>query len=317
MSITPSGNTSRRPRGTTGPIAPGDRLDTAVRSALSWLDRQGSGRPFFLFLHSYEVHSPYTPDPELRARFGRFPTRLGDAVSVLDLWQVKEGQSSFGPADLAHIVASYDAEIVSADRGFGRLLDGLRQRGLEERTVVVLTSDHGEEFGEHGVVGWHSHTLFDELLRVPLVVRLPGGAHAGHRIEYQVSGIDLAPTVLDAAGLVPPATFQGRSLLDLVEGAASSPSPFVLSGRDSKRRDLLSLRGEGWKWIRFDGLYDLRADPGETRNLRNTSEEARARQRVLRSRADRWLNARRPPAVVDVEPGQAMEEQLRALGYID
>lgn len=293
-----------------------DRLDRTVHAALDWIDRRRGERPFFLFLHSYEVHAPYTPSLALRGRFGRFDTRLTDRISIYELRQAKEGKASFGPEDLKHIVASYDAEIVSADLAFGLLLDGLRHRSLLDETVVVLTSDHGEEFGEHGVVGWHSHTLFDELLRVPLLIRLPEGRLGGSRVASQVSGIDVSPTILDALGRPSPAVFQGRSLMGLAEGDGSGSARAVLSARDARKKNLISLRAGGWKWIRAGGLYDLSTDPGEIADLRGRPD-LRARRAAMRRQADRWFHARRPAEPVTVTPNQEVESQLRALGYLE
>lgn len=309
-----------------------DRLDQTVTKGLAWIDGLARGRAFFLFLHSYEVHSPYTPDPELRALFGRTETRLADAVSGEDLERFRNGEWALEPGDLRHVIACYDAEIRSADRAFGRLIDGLKERELLDSTVVVLTSDHGEEFGEHGVVGWHSHTLFDELLRVPLLVRPPGGHPWGERVRHQVGGIDLAPTILDAAGIEPPPIFEGRSVLGLTGEGAPIPERPVLSARDLSERGMerqphrISLRGGGWKWIaqkRFirrrwvesGRLFDLPRDPGETRDVRKLSLENRARERAMRSRVASWEAARRP-VTQQVAPPSDLLKQLRALGYM-
>ena len=294
-----------------------DHLDEKVDAALRWLDDRDGERPFFLFLHTYEVHHPYTPDPVLRADFGRFPTLLDDAVTVLDLQRFNSGMWMLEEADLEHIVASYDAEVRSTDRAFGRLLDGLRERGLYDGSLIVVTSDHGEEFGEHERVGWHSHSLYDELLRVPLLVRLPRGEHGGTRVSGQVAGIDVAPTILSVLDIGRPPIFQGQGLLGRVGvGTAPPPERFVLSARDTKKRPFHALRGAGWKWMRYRGLYDLRADPGETNDLRRV-RTARQRKNAMRRRADRWLDARPRPAGVAVEPDKELSEQLRALGYID
>jgi len=298
-----------------------DHLRSAVRRALGWLDETTDSRPFFLFLHSYETHHPYTPDPALRALFGRFPTRLGETVSIDDLRRFNRGEWPLEPGDLAHIIASYDAEIRSADRAFGDLMDGLRARGLDKSTLVVLTSDHGEEFGEHGRVGWHSHTLFDELLRVPLVVRLPGGALAGTRVGAQVRGIDIAPTILDWTGIRPPATFEGRSLRDTL-GGSPGPSRPALSTYDGGRG--VAMREGGWKWIRNQGLYDLRRDPIEQNPLRGHGRKARRRPSDLRHRADlrrravEWLASRPPtsPPSTAIDIDDELEERLEALGYV-
>ena len=323
---------SREGRPETSAHGPLDRLEPAVAAGLGWIDGLAPGLPFFLFLHSYEVHHPYTPDPELRALFGRTATRLADEVSVEDLERFNRGEWELEPGDLEHVIAAYDAEIRSADRAFGQLVDGLRERGLLDRTVVLLTSDHGEELGEHGVVGWHSHTLFDELLHVPLLVRLPNGRRGGERVPEQVAGLDLAPTILAAVGIEPPPVFEGRSVLGLTRGAPPDERK-VLSARDLREpAHRISLRGGGWKWIRQDRfrrrdgerrwmedgqLFDLGRDPGETENVRDSSPSTRARERAMRRQAEAWAAARRPVAEAARTPDSTLTRQLRALGYLE
>jgi arylsulfatase A-like enzyme len=301
--------------GRSGPGGSADRFHTTVQAALTWLDRRGRGRPFFLFLHTYEVHAPYTPKPEFRDLFGRYPTRLGDKVSMADLRRFNRHVWPLGTGDLEHIVACYDAEIRSMDRAFGRLMDGLRDRGLDAHTLIVFTSDHGEEFGEHGSVGLHAHTLFHELLRVPLVVRRPRGEYGGARVGTQVSGIDVAPTILDAVGIDPPAVFEGRSLLPAIEGTEPLPPLPTLSAMDGLGR--LAVRDGRWKLISPGGLYDLSADPGEQHNLRRANEACRARRRIMREQVLAWAAARpayRGPTV-DPNLDEELGQRLRALGY--
>jgi arylsulfatase A-like enzyme len=294
------------------------RFGNAVGRALEWLDQRSpeDDAPFFMFLHTYEVHLPYTPRARHRALFGRYPTRLEDHIAMEDLRPFNRGERDLTRGDRDHIVAAYDAEVRSADEAFGTLLEGLRDRGLLDRTVMALTSDHGEELGERTRIGWHSHTLYDELLRVPLIVRFPGGLHAGTRVRGQVGGIDVAPTLLDIAGFRSPAVFQGRSLLERVEGLPSDRDSYVLSARDVKRGKRLSLRSDRWKWIVHRGLFDLEGDPGETKNLRDRDAQSQARARMMKARADRWAMARPEPTTRTVGLSEDLTDQLRALGYV-
>ena len=291
------------------------RLEPAVRKALEWIDGLGGSRPFFVFLHTYETHYPFAPEQATRGLFPSYDTRLGERVSFDDLQRFNRGDWKLAPGDLGHIVACYDAEIRSADRGFGVLLDGLAARGLDDRTLVVLTSDHGEEFHERASVGRHGHTLFDELLLVPLIVRFPDGRHHGRRVSAQVAGIDVAPTILDALGISPPPVFQGSSLLQLLQGEAPPASGPMLSALDNER-DVLSLRDDGWKWLR-GSLFDLRRDPAEKVNLRRASPDGRARGRAMKRRVDRWLAARPRVSAPVVHVEGELVEQLHALGYLD
>jgi arylsulfatase A-like enzyme len=175
--------------------------DTAQR-ACAWLDEEARA-PYFLFLHTYEVHHPYRPDARDLALFetdytGTLPNHI-EVVEHLQRINARDAAKRLPitEADLAHIVHAYDAEIRSMDAAFGELIDCLRAAGRLDHTLIIFTSDHGEEFGEHGKVGWHSHTLYDELLRVPLIIRFPGGRFAGASLDEQVRILDIAPTMLD------------------------------------------------------------------------------------------------------------------------
>ena len=150
-----------------------------VEQARGYLSRRGEG-PVFLFLHTYEVHHPYSPDAaDVEPFRDGYVGPLPDLVTVELLRAINDKKRPVDDRDRRHVESLYDAEIRSMDRAFGVLVALLKERGLYDPAVIVVTSDHGEEFGEHGRMGWHSHTLFEELLRVPLLVKLPGSARAG------------------------------------------------------------------------------------------------------------------------------------------
>lgn len=168
----------------------------------AWLEAAaGDGRPFFLYVHSIDPHAPYDPPPDLRRRFA---PRVEDpeAGSVAALYELVRGAPP-APETAGDLGALYAAEIAAEDRQLGRFLDLLQGRGLYDDSLILFTSDHGEAFSEHG--SWsHGQTLYAEVLRVPLLLRLPGGEGAGRRIPAPVQGVDLLPTVLDSVGLPPP-----------------------------------------------------------------------------------------------------------------
>ncbi len=279
-----------------------------------WLDRRDPSLPFLLYVHTVDPHLPYDPPAPFRDRFAAGVERrdLGstDVVGTLLARNVvDEGQWA---ADLLDL---YDAEVAANDHAFGELLDELERRGLDEDTVVIFLSDHGEEFFDHG--GWiHGRTLYREVLQVPLVIRLPG-QREGRRETAPISHIDLMPTILELAGLAPEPGLRGRSLL----GPA-----------DERRAVSASLDLDGWGgWSAVQGgrhairhhrlgyvgpaeLYELDADPGEQRDLGGALpasagaliDEAR---RELLDEAGRWDVA---PAEIDDE----LRRRLEALGYL-
>ena len=281
-----------------------------VDQAIAWLDAHPRG-PLFLFLHTYEVHHPYTPDPRYLALMeppyhGALPAAETDMPTLI---AINEGRLPAGPRDRAHVVATYDGEIRSMDEAFGRLISFLERQGRYDPALIVFTADHGEEFGEHGVMGWHGHTLYDELLRVPLLVKFPYGAHAGLTVASQVRGIDVAPTLVAALGWPQPEQFRGADLTPLVRG--QSPIPRLAVSKFDTRPDT-SIRTGAWKL--YDGrLYDLRGDPGETRDVAAQHPEVAA----FLTRRLRALVAERPASAgPKVELTGEERERLRSLGYL-
>jgi arylsulfatase A-like enzyme len=262
-----------------------DTLAAQVARATPWLERV-RGKPFFLFLHTYQVHHPYAP-PKARLRQLEPPYRgaLPDSISTRLLQEINSGTYALQPGDLEHIVAAYDAGILDADSGFGDLLRVLRRLDLYEGATLVLTSDHGEALGEHGRVGWHGDDLFDEQIRIPLLVKLPGRRLAGTTIEGQVREIDVAPTILRALHLPVPSGFSGAPI-DLQGGAPDHP-PWAVASLDGNP-GAVAVRTRHWKW--YGGrLYDLRSDPLETR------DEARSHSDIehdLAARLDAILQSR-------------------------
>jgi arylsulfatase A-like enzyme len=291
-----------------------DRKATDVADrALDLLDRHGD-RPFFVFLHFYDPHWHYDPPASTRATFERPYTG-----NVTGLWQDFSKRPRVTAADVQHLLDLYDGEIRYVDDEIGRVLDHLKSRGLDRSTLVVVTSDHGEEFQEHG--SWeHQKTLYEEVIRVPLIVRGPGVSP--RREPAQVSLLDVAPTVLAWAGLPAWPHARGVSLL-------SSPGAREAYGETDHTTDgthKLFLRGAQGRWKTIVSLtrvdrsvqaaewYDLSSDPGEKRNVSPPADVAEA----LRRRAvGRWTTGRAASAAgpaVSLTPEQ--RDRLRALGYV-
>jgi arylsulfatase A-like enzyme len=292
----------------------------SVSLVLEWLDgraRSPGTRPFFVFLHMWDVHYDYTPP----APFERlFDPGYAGRIDPRDFETGAHIHANMDAADLAHIVALYDGEIAFVDHHLGRLLDTLRARGVLDDTVVVVTADHGEEFFEHGRKG-HQKALYDESLLVPLLVRYPRRLPAGAVVRDQVRLMDVPRTILGLAGIDPGADFGVSpsaflSSVDLTplargEGGGTGAPPAVseLFGR------VVSIRTATAKWISRGGeLYDLLSDPAEHDNLAGTRPGLEGR---LRDEARRWVEGWRsaPPLA---EPGRVDRDvgaRLRALGY--
>jgi arylsulfatase A-like enzyme len=287
-----------------------DTLRERLTAARVWLESVRD-EPFFLFLHTYEVHHPYTPEPERLALMENgYEGRLPGRISIRVLEKINDGTKALRPGDLEHIVATYDAEISSADAGFGELLDQLRELGRYDSSLLIFTSDHGEAFGERGRIGWHGDTLYDEQLRIPLVIRLPGGRLAGTTVKGQVRGVDLAPTVLSLLGLPIPEEFSGADL-DLASRAVPEPA-WALAGIDGSP-NALAVRTPRWKW--YEGrLYDLVADPGERTDVASQHPEV---ERDLAGTLADLVRSRAPAGETPIEVDEDLRERLEALGYVN
>lgn len=279
---------------------------------IGWLEKHHDRR-FFLWYHFEFSHLPYNPPETFRRRFWRDDlvpdAESRERVAVVEREAVvPRGSVAFQPAaDRPAIVALYDGEVAYLDWYFGVVLDTLERLGLAERTLVVFSADHGEELLERGEVG-HASTLrgghlYDEILRVPLILALPGRLPEGVRVEAQVRSVDVMPTIFELLGEAPPPGFQGRSLLPLLAGSESEervayaacsyqgylePDPERVSGR------LYALRTSEWKLHRevfattqATRLYHLRDDPDETTDLAREQPE---KLRELLLLLSRWLD---------------------------
>lgn len=224
----------------------------AVDAAIATIDN-AQGRPWFLYVHAMGPHSPYTPPDEYKGRFcqAAYPDRggLGEFRAAIDL---------------------YDGEIAYSDAQFGRLLNALKARGLYEDTLILVVSDHGEEFGEHGGT-IHGKTLYEEVLKVPMILRLPGGRLKGECRHAVLEMVDIAPTILDCLGLPAEHRFQGQSFKDLIETGQSAPRMGYAS-LVNLSYSIRAVRSQGQKYIRdlsggWESWFDLEADPGELHGL--------------------------------------------------
>lgn len=277
------------------------------------------GTPFFLYAHYTDPHSPYDPSPTFKRRFTqrgaglRLWARNGDLGAMREF--VRNGGRKIEPtaAEMEHLIGLYDEDILTVDDGIRRLLEGLEQRGLLRRTVVVVMADHGEEFLEHGGV-YHCTTTYDELVRTPLLLLAPG-LGAG-RVTVAVENLDVMPTVLAALDIdAAPLGLEGRSLLGLAR-EAGKPASFAYSAQDIWRavsdgrfKIVLNLKSGAAH------LFDLAADPGETRDI---AKDDRPNFRRLWGALEAHLQ-KTEGGIGNRKSLEAMDEsmqQLRALGYL-
>ena len=299
-----------------------NRADEVNRKVYAWLDRRPV-RPFFLFVHYFDAHDPYDPPAPYAPPGG--DRSLGFILSNGIAERVLTGRGPLTAAERSGLIAAYDGEIAFLDHQFGLLMERLRSEGALDNSIVAVVSDHGESFGEHGLV-FHGHFLYDDLTRIVFVLQ-GRGVPAARREELPVAGIDVAPTLLDLAGVDPPGTFEGRSLRPLLEGRPMAGRPIFseIFGRlrnweawDVFRRTLFSVESGGLKLIREakgrTELFDLTSDPGEKVSLTEGRPEDVARLQSLL--ADYMSRAAPPPPDTDDQLSEEALEGLRGLGYI-
>jgi arylsulfatase A-like enzyme len=310
---------------------PERRAAEATDRALAWLSERPSGeRPVFLFLHYFDPHMAYAAPPPF---LGRFSGALAGDELELPLQDITglryhirdrvEGWQRYAALERA----LYDEEIAYVDAELKRLFDALKARGFFEHGYLLLTSDHGEEFHEHGGVE-HGHTVYDELIRVPLLVWGPGIVAGRHQLP--VSLVDVMPTLLEAAGLAAEPGLEGVSLWQaLIEGAATAHASAVPFDRPLfAERPLYGDEKKAvirWPWKLFADLggqveviFNLEADPGENdaRELDDLDDEGRDRLlRMLAVLQEMMLRTNSHDGE-GVELSEATLRRLRDLGYI-
>ncbi|MEC7519893.1 MAG: sulfatase [Myxococcota bacterium] len=300
------------------------------REAIRWIEEHREER-FFAYIQTIDPHVPYDPPDELVAMYdsGEYTGPISPRRTGLQLEDAKAGRASFSPRDIQRLEALHDGEITYHDREMTRFVERLRELGLYDRVLFVVTSDHGEEFNEHGSYG-HGHSIFQELLHVPLMMRW-NGVIPPSRIGPTVSTLDIAPTVLDAVGVPIPEEFEGHSLLGTARGVTRPGPAIAFSDKLDDRRVATAA---GYKLVVRGNLtwafFNLRTDPGEQNQIDSGARHPIA-LRYLRGlygqhlgASDRgdWLvgDTGREARVLPGAESQIDRElcaQLRALGYLD
>jgi arylsulfatase A-like enzyme len=304
-----------------------DRARAITEDGVRYLGRAKPERPFLLWLHYVNPHAPYEPPAPWDTAFLDAAASRGRALTPVEGFHGGVPRRWAVPGkSLGWYVAQYDGEIAAVDAEVGRVLDALEASAVRDRTLVVITSDHGESLGEHDYYFDHGEDLFDPSMRIPLLVA-GAGAKAGHRADVLATTLDLVPTVLDAVKVSYPPELAGESLLAAARGEAHGARPRLPGQND---RNLLGAWDRRFKIVATPSdegtrysLYDREGDPGETRDAsRVNAERMKVERRELelfRERIDaQMVRTRR---LLEGQPGEERLspeacEKLLAMGYV-
>ncbi|MBS1852087.1 MAG: sulfatase-like hydrolase/transferase [Acidobacteria bacterium] len=267
------------------------RAGDVIARALAWLGKRPRG-PFFLWVHLYDAHDPYDPPEPFKTRFAAAP---------------------------------YNGEIAYADSSVGQLLAALRTQGLYQNSLIAVTADHGEAFGEHGEET-HGIFLYDETIHVPMLFKLPAARAAGKKIDTRVGLVDIAPTILKEAGVAVPKEMQGEPLSAMWKPPAPGAKPAAIPDRPAYAETDYPHRAFGWSslralrtgkylYIQSPGreLYDQSADPKAVHNLAATSQ---AVSDTLQGQLAAFRDKTKQTMIALAKPDPEQIQKLQALGYV-
>lgn len=296
------------------------RGDDITRDAVRQLDGLAtSGAPFFLFLNYMDAHHPWVPPPPYDTRYPGGNPRY----TLLDFNRIRNEvvgrQRDIAPEERAAMIAAYDGGLAYVDRQIEAVAARLGELGRLDNTLFIVTSDHGEAFGRHALIG-HGKTTAESQTSVPLLVKFPW-QQSGRRVDVVASHVDVLPTVLSTAGLALPSAIDGQDLAtidahpDRTVVAEAFRSPYFLRfGSSIRMAETAVYSGTHKLIIKETGeqsLFDLSSDPSETRDLFAAEPLVAA---AFGTRLDRWLAA--VPSASRSTPDQATQDRLKSLGYV-
>ncbi len=291
-----------------------------IDEAVAFVDEVGDA-PFFLFVHLFDVHYDFVA-PE--RSWKPFAPDYDGPMDGLDFSTNDAIRPDMDPADLAHLLALYDGEVAYTDEQLGRLLTRLQGADRADDTLIIVSSDHGDEFFEHGQKG-HRLNLFEEVLDVPLIMAGAGVADGGRRVSGVTEHTDVMPTILELLGLPASQFDTGRSLARALAGGELGDERLAVSRlRLSARRRVTAVRGPDWKVVIEErgpdrteqvSCFDLATDPGEQQPMIDEALLARAREAIAtRDGREAFLRARLGVGAATTLP-EGLDSDLRALGY--
>ena len=322
--------------GTVQLLKPGKSRDPSPRGGIEntfslarqWLLKHKDER-FFLFIHTYEPHTPYTNHDFTS---GMDPGTVGSVFNTSFMKSLRSRQQVLNDNEVEYIKALYDGDILNSDRHVGEFLSFLEDLRLSDRTLIVVTSDHGEELNDHypAYTGTHWHSLRDPLLLVPLILYDPLHSYAARKVSAQVRLIDVMPTIAELLGVSIEKPIDGISLLPIMKGT-NTEDRVALAGQTRSGPLRSAIRHLGFKYITTTGqgksqgkldplppphqLYDLSDDPGERENLVEKKPKLAEQMHQLLQDRDTNLPQQFEPEISQ-KSNPVLFERLKSLGYI-
>jgi arylsulfatase A-like enzyme len=236
-----------------------------TKRAMNWLKR--CDKKFLLWIHYMDTHWPWLPHQS----FDDESVKYKEAFNFW--WKMLIDPSSISNRELGKLIELYDEEIKYVDAILGKFFYMLKKMNIYDDSLIIVMSDHGEEFREHGNIGHHSFSLYEELIHVPLIIKFPHGVYGGATVDNLVSSLDVAPTIVNWLNFDIPNKWIGKSLIPILANKEEVYNYGVISeGKIKKGQNILSYRTKRWKYIYDETregqeLYDLRNDPKEKKNL--------------------------------------------------
>ena len=308
------------------------KAESVYNDAIAWLKKNASKGRFYLYVHTIDPHVPYKVAEKYREPYYKavYKGKLGSSITGQEALKMSEGKLKVTETDKRWIRALYDGEISYHDEHFGRFLATLKQMGLFENSVVVVSNDHGEEQFDHGAIG-HGHSLYDELIRSPLIFHYPRFLPTDRAIETTVGLIDLTPTLLDLLALPPMPGMEGQSLIPTIFDAPPHALDYEVAEFRKVQR---SVRIGDYKLIATRSgsrLFDLKSDAGEQHDVADTHLLAHRTCEIYLAEAlalkSKWHRLPRAGysgstqgkrfKASDVKLDPRLKKQLEALGYIN
>ncbi len=289
------------------------KAEEVVLEGKKWLEKNGE-KDFFLWLHFIDPHDSYEPPAEFCTDCDWYKGELKNNIG--SMLKFREG-NMVSLEDMKYIKCMYEGEVKYVDYCLQNFFDSLRQMQLWDSSLIILTSDHGEEFWEHGGVQ-HGHSLYQELITVPFIVKLPDNKNKGIVIDEKVRLIDLVPTIADIFKINPPLPFGGKSLLPLIKGEEWEPIPWIYSEGLIFFEEKKSIIENDFKLIKGtviggDELFNLSEDPLEKADI---SSQSPLLMREMDENIDAIGQALQSGATVGIE-SEELKSKLKALGYVN